>query len=102
LAEDRQKSQQQLLRALHCHCMQLMAQARDNLMPAACTAGSRRAIDGAVSTLDQQQQQQRQMWQQCVQQVQHNLLLVLQLTKHWQDGNKVSAYEDTFQEYHRR
>jgi hypothetical protein len=42
------------------------------------------------------------VWQQCVQQVQHNVLLVLQLTKHWQDGNKVSAFQDTYFEYHSR
>jgi hypothetical protein len=113
-----------MLTALHHHCMQLLAQARDLLSPQACTlsqvsnrstnssisggsagrSGSSRAhgeqaagasgssAAGFEQQRQQQQagevlQQQRQAWQLCLAQVQHNLLLVMQLTKHWQHHN---------------
>lgn len=135
LPASRFTSQQQLLTALHHHCMQLLAQARDLLPPQACTLGQHSSstssttnrsssgsntgqsgssteagsslhgeqATGAVNSsssssagVQQQQlalqarevlQQQRDAWQLCLAHVQHNLLLVMQLTKHWQHHN---------------
>jgi hypothetical protein len=44
------------------------------------------------SSDEQQLQQQRQAWRQCLAQVQHDLLLVLQLTKHWQYHNTIGSF----------
>jgi hypothetical protein len=90
-----------MLAALQSHCMQLLAQARDGLPPNCCTASSSSNTWGGASFSDSGsiQQQQRQAWQLCMAQVQHNLLLVLQLTKHWQNSNVLDGYQLTFQEY---
>lgn len=83
-----------LLAALHSHCLQLLAEAQRQLAPAACVLGPQASVAAHCSSRDsgggsseQQLQQQRQAWQLCLAQVQHNLLLVLQLTKHWQYQN---------------
>jgi hypothetical protein len=92
---DSAAQQQMFLAALHCHCMQLLAQARDQLPPATCSlghsAGSSRSSNDSASG---QQQLLLQAWQQCLQQVQHNLLLVLKLTKHWQQLNGSGQFEE--------
>lgn len=89
-----------LLHSLHSHSMQLLAQARDELLPDCCTASSSGIQGGArCSDSGSLQQQQRQAWQLCVAQVQHNLLLVMQLSKHWQDSNVLGGYQPTFEEY---
>jgi hypothetical protein len=78
--------------------MQLLAQARDTLTPDACILGKGAAARSSRShgsgsdplagdDNQQQQQQQQQAWQFCVVQVQHNLLLVLQLLQQWWHDN---------------
>jgi hypothetical protein len=125
------ESQAVLLASLHCHCTQLLVEARDQLPLHACGVGQRpcsgcRTIAGpdndcqcsskaSGSSSDsadatgscsngscevgfqgglQQQRQQREAWQLCLAQVQRNLLLVMQLTKHWQRGNASGGVVD--------
>jgi hypothetical protein len=93
-----------MLAALHSHCMQLLVQARDGLPPDCGTAAaSSSTTRGGASFGDSEslyhQQQQQQAWQLCMAQVQHNLLLVMQLSKHWQDSNVLDGYQMTFEEY---
>mgnify|MGYP001810463094 CR=1 FL=1 len=82
-----QEGRTQLLEALHCHCMQLLSQARDQLPAEVCLLGqpgSPGCSSGCSSPKsDPEQQQQREAWQLCLSQVQHDLLLVLQLTQQW-------------------
>lgn len=87
----RMRSQQQLLTAIQCHCMQVLAQAHEQLAPAACMVGSCRS--SSSSSQDAELQLQRQAWRQCVSVVQHNVLLVLQLTKQWKQHNALGALE---------
>jgi hypothetical protein len=87
--------------------MQLLALAQEFLPPAACAFDSTATTSSSSSSSSssarcgkdvggsghQQQQQQQQQeeaeeaWQLCLAQVQHNLLLVLQVMKHWQYHN---------------
>lgn len=98
-----------ILAALHCHCLQLLAQARDLLPPQACTLGGQQersrargscsssAGSRASSAVPNRQSShpqlncQRQAWQAYVSQLQHNLLLVLTLTRQWQQGSVRSS-----------
>jgi hypothetical protein len=111
-----------LLASLHCHCMQLLAQACDCLPAETCTLGQQpRASSSSSSAGDsssnrppaaasrdasaqqqQQQQQQQQAWRLCLAQVRHNLLLLLQLSKLWQEQHRQSALQRTFDTYQKR
>lgn len=77
--------------SLHSHCMQVLSNAREQLPPEVCMLGnssSTSGSSGAGSSADAAiQQQQQQQWRLCCTQVQHDLLLVLQITKHWQQQN---------------
>jgi hypothetical protein len=85
-----------LLAALHCHCMQLLAQARDQLPSQTCALGQAAASNASSGGGCSSSQQQQQAWQQRLQQVQHNLVLVLQLTRHWQQDNVFAAFEKLY------
>jgi hypothetical protein len=72
--------------------MQLLAQARAQLPAQVCLLGQPASSQGcsavgypSLGNAEQQQQQQQQCeaWQLCLSQVQHDLLLVLQLTQQW-------------------
>jgi hypothetical protein len=64
------------------------------------SSSSRPAAAAAASTdASAQQQQQQQAWQLCLAQVQHNLLLLLQLSRLWQEEQAHFGFEDTFQAY---
>jgi hypothetical protein len=102
--------------------MQLLALAQELLPPDACTLGStgssssssssaRHCKDAGGSGHPQQQQQQQQRerqqqeeegaeaaWQLCLAQVQHNLLLALQVMKHWQYHNAHMCLGSTIQQ----
>ena len=70
--------------------MQLLVQAREQLPPEACSIGSSSAGYSSSSSSSRGQQghqQQHAAWQLVCAQVQYNLLLVLQLTKHWEHHN---------------
>jgi hypothetical protein len=92
-----------LLTALQSHITQLLSMARELLAPSVCTLGQQSSsssssnVGGGSSSSNssasaselnpQQEQQQRRAWELCLAQVQHDLLLVLQLTKHWRHHN---------------
>jgi hypothetical protein len=117
-----------LLQALHCDCLQLLAQARDELPPETYCVGQHSRVSSSISSSSggagggssgggssssrpisaasrdasaqqQQQQQQQQAWQLCLAQVQHNLLLLLQLSRRWQEQQPLIGFEDTFNLY---
>jgi len=68
--------------------MQVLSNAREQLPPEVCMLGNSSTGGGssAGSSADAAIQQQQQ-WRLCCTQVQHDLLLVLQITKHWQQQN---------------
>lgn len=90
-----------LLAALHSHCMHLLTQAREQLPAEAClfrqSTSKHSSQDSAAASFGSMQlqpdKQQQLAWQLCCSQVQHDLLLVLQLTKHWQHHNQVAGLE---------
>jgi hypothetical protein len=95
--DSHKQGQAMLLASLHSHCLQLLAEAQCQLPAAACVLGqhnhsSGSSVDGGSDK--QQLQQQRQAWQQCLAQVQRNLMLVLQLTKHWQHHNTIGSFPE--------
>jgi len=83
--------------------MHLLTQAREQLPVEAClfrhsipkhsSHDSAAASFGSMKLQPDEQQQQQLAWQLCCTQVQHDLLLVLQLTKHWQHHNQVAGLE---------
>lgn len=78
-----------LLGALHCHCMQLLAQAREHLPPEACALQGQHSSSSSSQPSQPQPQQlhDEEAWRLCLAQIQHNLLLVLQLIRDWQHHN---------------
>jgi len=93
-----------LLAALHSHCMHLLTQAQEQLPAEAClfrgSTSKHSSQDSAAGSFGgmqlppgEQQQHQQLAWQLCCAQVQHDLLLVLQLTEHCQHHNQVVGLE---------
>lgn len=77
--------------------MQLLVQAREQLPPAACTLGtSSPSSSGSCSSRNDDSSsvlaQQRQAWQLTCAHLQHNLLLVISLTKSWDRDNTFLSF----------
>lgn len=117
LQPDRRWPQTELLAALHCHCMQLLAQASDHLPAELCSlkgtgiisssngsgdgysSGSGSGTGNSSSSIRSGgSPSQQAAWQRCIAEVQHNLLLVLQLTKHLQDHNERGSLDSLLAE----
>lgn len=100
-------SQKLMLAALHAHCTQLLVRARDELQPECCTISASNSSGHVLFcgghdpllVTRQPSPQQQQLWQLCAAQLQHNVLLMLQLARHWQERNVLEGYTDTFEKY---